>query len=61
MAMSLSDESPFALGRGVEGLASLIGHRISGNLTSGHVCDSGGETVGKAARGLPEMPTVITV
>jgi hypothetical protein len=25
------------LGRGVEGLACVIGHRISGNLTSGHV------------------------
>src|SRR3984957_9095057 len=35
---------------GVEGLARIIGHRISGNLTSGHVCDQGGETVSKAAR-----------
>jgi hypothetical protein len=49
------------LPRGVEGLARLIGHRISGNLTSGHVCDQSGETVASQRAGRPEKTAVMTV
>ena len=35
----------------VEGLARIVSHRIIRNLSSGHLCNQSGETVGKAARG----------
>src|ERR1700745_3007763 len=62
LARPLRAIARFTLGlcRGVEGLARVIGHRISGNLTSGHACAKGGKTVGGGA-GRTEMTEVMTV